>query len=124
MGIVTPPPGFNNYGRPNEQIFEHYSGVNWHTGENIWRKVVDLGALPDADIKLVPHGISGLKQMIGIRGSAYRAATQRMLPLPYVSRLPSRGIILTTTATDVIIDTGNADRSAFVGNVVLTYLKN
>jgi hypothetical protein len=63
---------------------EKFTGQYWLDGKKVYRKVVDTGSLVSlTGIKLVPHGIAGLAQVVNMRGMFYRPSTS-WLPLPWV----------------------------------------
>ena len=43
------------------------TGQFWIDGKPIYRKVVDLGALPDSTTKDVAHGLTGIGEIVGLR---------------------------------------------------------
>lgn len=97
---------------------------------NVYRKVVDFGALPNTATKSVAHGITiDAVTQPGIRfthiyGTASDLTAPAYLPLPYASPTLVNNIELSVNATNVVIITGS-DRTAFTDTfVVLEYLKN
>lgn len=107
---------FKQYFTPND------SQVN----RNVYRKTIDFGALPNAGVTSVAHGItfdtsSTLTQL-------YAAATDPVnllyIPIPYASPTLANNIEISLDATNVIITTGS-NRSAFTTcYVVIEWLKN
>ena len=62
---------------------EQKTGGVWIDGKPIYRKVIDCGALPNANVKFVPHNISNFRTIVKIYGIAERIGAT--LPLPYVT---------------------------------------
>lgn len=93
---------------------------------NVYRKVVNFGALPNTAAATVAHDIAfnadfSLTRMYG---AATDPAAFQYLPLPYASPTAANCIELSADATNVIITTGS-DRTAFTRcTVVLEYTKN
>lgn len=40
------------------------TGATWINGKPIYRKVVEFGYLPNAGSKSIPHGITGIEQVV------------------------------------------------------------
>lgn len=92
----------------------------------VFRKVINFGALPNAAAKSVAHGITMTDSFIFTRiyGAASKpTAAYSYLPLPYASPVLVNNIELSVDGTNVIITTGS-DRTAYTTTyVVLEYLK-
>lgn len=91
----------------------------------VFRKVVDFGALPNATSKSVAHGLTMTASTIitDIYGGATDPSGNNYIPLPYSSPTLNNNIELRGDGTNVIITTG-IDRTAFTTTyVVLEYLK-
>lgn len=98
----------------------------WIDGSDIYRKVIDFGALPNATAKTVAHGISDLNILVAVYGVATNTARNSFLPINACAS-SSQGAIYqvgaTVSNTDVYIETGT-DRSAYgTTYVVLEYTK-
>ena len=96
----------------------------WIDGKPIYRKVIDFGALPNAESKKVNHGISNLESVVNYCG--YATDGTNTIPLPYtypnsnyISYYVSLG---TVTSTQVEIVTGT-NRSDYSGYIILEYTK-
>jgi len=97
----------------------------------VYRKVVDFGALPDgtgAVTKTIAHGITvdSNTTFTRIYGAASRTATaDSYIPLPYSSPTLANNILLAADATNVIVTVdATVDWSAYdVTYVVLEYIK-
>lgn len=95
----------------------------WINGKPIYRKVIDLGALPNATTKVVNHGISNLDVIINWYGYAERPSDGGHFPLPYVfGGLPENNVGIFASQSAITITTG-MDRSAMYGFIVLEYTK-
>ncbi len=93
----------------------------WIDGKVIYRKVIDVGALPNNTTNTVAHGITGVDKILEIYGSATNGIATR--PLPYPSNVASDTILINTDTTVISITTG-FNWSAYTGKVVLDYAKN
>ncbi len=87
------------------------------TQRNIFRSVVDFGALPNASIKAVPHNLTFNANTFFLK--IYGAATQitggnfmLAIPLTNIAVNPTQVTITTTT-----------DLSTYVGFVILEYIR-
>lgn len=92
----------------------------WINGKPIYRKIVDIGVLPNATGKSVNHGISSLESVVRTYGMAEGPSSQ--LPLPFVSVSSNKCIQLAILGTTIDINTG-VDRSAYIGWVAIEYTK-
>jgi len=96
-----------------------------------FRKVVNFGALPNAGLKSVPHGIpinTGAQptRVVRLYGAATNTSTGQSLPIPHVSVFSiGQGVQLALTGPNININTGTTNRSAFDHCVVvIEYLQN
>lgn len=92
----------------------------WTNGKPIYRKVVDLGALPDTSSKNVAHNITGFDEFITISGFTSDGTTR--FPLPAGNPASAGAINLHVTATNVVITTGT-NRLAHDGIAIIEYTK-
>jgi len=91
----------------------------------VYRKVVNFGALPNAGTTNVAHGLSinNTYSFTRIYGTASDQAGSNYIPLPFSSPTLVNNISLSVDGTNVIVTTG-IDRTAFtVTYVILEYLK-
>ena len=95
----------------------------WIDGKPIYRKVIDLGALPNATTKTVNHGISNLDAIINWYGYAERPSDGGHFPLPYVFGGLAENNIGVFASPSVITVTTGTDRSAMTGTIILEYTK-
>lgn len=94
----------------------------------VFRKIVEFGALPNTATKSVAHGItitSGFNfTRIYATASDKSGAGTSYIPIPYASNTLANNIELNVDATNVNITTG-IDRTAYTDTwVILEYLKN
>lgn len=94
----------------------------WIDGKPIYRKVVDLGTLPNsATTKVVAHGITGISTVTSITGIMQTTGFQ--MPLPYLhptNITASVGIYMDPTSISAVC---GADRSAYIARVYVEYTK-
>lgn len=105
---------------------QYFTASNPMQNRDVYRKVIDFGALPNAGVKTVAHGIAF--DTSSTLTHLYAAATDPVnllyIPIPYASPTLANNIELSLDSTNVIITTG-IDRSAFtICYVVIEWLKN
>ena len=94
---------------------------------DIYKKTIDVGALPNATIKEVEHGITDLGLILQVYGSAHNT-DGTTIPIPDATITPNptynenTNILLRINKTYIEITT-RVDRSAFSGYVTLVYTK-
>lgn len=91
----------------------------------VYRKVINFGALPDTGTKNIPHGltVNNTYSFTRIYGAASNQAANSYLPLPFASPTLASNISLSVDGTNIIIVTGS-NRSAYTKTyVVLEYIK-
>lgn len=97
----------------------------WIDDRDVYEKVVNFGALPNATTKSVAHGITDLDYCISVSAVASNSEHSNfVLPLvqPETTAIPSQ-IGITLNATNINIYSG-ADRSGYTScYVVLRYVK-
>lgn len=114
---------------------EMRTGAVWTDGKEIYRKVVSMGALPNATTKNTAHGITGIGTVLSLRGMATNGTTQIPLPRPdgYTHAVDEGGaatytvlvdaVELSVTATNVVMIT-TSDLSAFTASfAIVEYTK-
>ena len=93
----------------------------WIDGKPLYRKVLDLGNLPNTASKDTAHGISHLATFVKLQGVAI--STNSTIPLPYATPDGiSYAIQLTRTTSYIRVKTGT-DRSAYQGYAIMEYTK-
>lgn len=108
---------------PNYSTSEVDTKVKWIDNKTIYRKTIDIGALPNATGKQVNHGISGLDTVVKMEGFAKDPNAFTPLPFPGSASNPAGFIQVGITSTAVSIGTGT-DRSNATGYVTLYYTKS
>ncbi len=100
---------------------EQNTGCLWTDGKTIYRKVINLGSLPNATPGSVAHGISNLSTVVRLSGFATNGTVFFPLPLARYSNFASQ-IGLYADTTNIIVEPGN-DRTSYTGYVVIEYTK-
>lgn len=97
---------------------------------NVFRKVIDFGALPNAGTKTVSHGITTTQDFSIIRlyGVATAPGVSTLLnsvPIPYVNvGTPTNGVELSMDATNIVMKTTTATFIIYIRSfVVVEYIK-
>lgn len=93
----------------------------WIDGKPIYRKVIDIGSLPNTTGKSVNHGISSLGNVVRTYGCVTNGISSQ-LPLPFVSLSESHCVMYAILETTIDITTG-VDRSAYSGWIAVEYTK-
>lgn len=99
----------------------------------VYRKVVNCGALPNSITKTIAHGIDvlaadGATNYAGftftrIYGTASDSATRDYIPLPYVAGVNGAAVSLEVNETNIFIGTADDKTNFNTCYVVLEYLK-
>lgn len=92
----------------------------------VYRKVINFGALPNTATKNVPHEITTTPNTTFTRiyGTATDPVGKNYIPLPYASPTAANNIELKANATNVTVITGT-NRSAFTATyIVLEYIQS
>lgn len=110
----------------NYSTTEVDTGYTWIDGSKIYKKTVNIGALPNNGTKNVAHGISNLNILVDLYGAAKFPSYQLALPCvcdPLTDGIGvDAGIRVYINSTNIIINTG-IDRSAGSGYITLYYTK-
>lgn len=108
---------------PNYSTSEVDTKVKWIDGKTIYRKTINIGALPNATSKTVAHGITNLGLVIKAEGFASESSSVR-ITFPFTSAAAvGDQVAMRFEATNIVIITG-VDRSSFSGYVTLYYTKS
>jgi hypothetical protein len=93
----------------------------------VYRKVINFGALPAAGFKSLAHGIpinNGFT-VTRIYGAATNPTGLFWIPIPYADSVAVNCLSLYADATDVIVTTGGFDYSVYTTTyIVLEYIKS
>lgn len=109
---------------PNE-IYSYEEQVigKWCNGKPLYRKTIELGALPNKTTKTVAHNVADISSVVRVYG--YSTNYTNYLPLPYAHPdTLALSVTVYATKTHVGVQTGT-DRSAY-GNTAVTieYVKS
>lgn len=104
-------------------LTEIKTSAKWVDGSIIYKKTVDIGALPNNTAKLVPHGIANLSKIIKIEGTAYHPVNNVTIPLPFTSLSGSSSIQLSIIGANIEISTGTDRRPFTYSYTTLYYTK-
>ena len=108
---------------------QFFTAGNNNAFRQTYRKVIDFGALPNAAVKSVAHGITTLGTTVFTR--IYATATDpaatsinQAIPIPYINvNAPADSVELYVDATNVNIETTTANYTAFTTcYVILEYI--
>lgn len=105
----------------NYSTTEQNTGCKWIDGKTIYRKVVNLGSLPNATPGSVAHGISNISTVIRLTGMATNGTVFLPLPLARYNNFASQ-IGLYADMTNIVVEPGN-DRTAFTGFAIIEFTK-
>jgi len=108
---------------PDYSTSEVDTKVKWVDGKTIYRKTINFGALPNATVKSVSHGISNLNYVVKIEGTAEAPnSTWITLPVVYRNADAAYNVEVSASSTDVVCNTSQ-DRSMFTAYITLYYTK-
>lgn len=99
---------------------ESKTGNTWVDGKPIYRKVIDLGALPNNTSKNVAHGITNLDNIISMNTIVKGGTVNFVLPAARVVLSGQIGVF--RDGANITVET-NTNRTTFTGQVVLEYTK-
>ena len=105
----------------NYSTTEQKTGQYWIDGKEIYRKVIDFGALPNATYKNVQHGISNLDTVV--RQFGFTNINGTILPIPAANPDPQYSMTLQTTSSIVTVMTGT-NRTSYNAIIILEYTKS
>ena len=95
----------------------------WVDGKQIYRKVVNFGALPNTTTKSVAHGVVGATYFVTVTGVAYNSGTTISLPITQGWPTAAGGVGIDTDATNVNIISGGNLSSYATCFITLEYTK-
>lgn len=111
---------------------EQIIGV-WIDGKTLYRKVIDLGILPNESTVEIPHNINNLDRIISMSGMAKSERQNLLLPFPYSlgkDGFNSDGTVkINAVPINIYEEQGNivvytlSDRSDMTGYIILEYTK-
>lgn len=95
----------------------------WVDGSTIYKKTINFGALPNATLKTVTHGVSNLSQVVKMEAIMNRPSFG-FFPLPFVSKSAANDQIeLSVTSTDIRM-ASNIDWSGSTAYITIYYTKS
>lgn len=106
----------------NYSTSEVDTGFTWTNGSAIYKKTVDIGALPNATTKSVAHNISNFGVPVKLEGMCISNAGSGY---PMNGARPSNNTLTVSayvTTTNVVVETGS-DRSDWTGYATIYYTK-
>ena len=116
------PAGWEAAESDDYSLEEIFTGKYWVNGKKIYRKVIDLGALPNANGQYYNNGISNLATVTAFDAFAQHSSGTT-ITLPYATSYQlERNISIEIEPTRFYIYTG-IDRSDLNGYVILEYTK-
>ena len=89
----------------------------WIDGKPLYRKVVNLGALPDNNTKSIAHSIQNLKRVVKLEGFAGSSVNKGGITLPHATNAP---VALYVDDTNVSVKTSN-NASAYTEAYAFVY---
>lgn len=99
---------------------EQDTGLKWIDKKPIYQKTVDIGALPNATVKNVAHGISNLGYCVQLFGMV--KSTNDMLILPAVATNAAYQTYVGIDGTDIKLSTA-INLSDYSGYITVRYTK-
>lgn len=92
-------------------------------GAPVYKKTVKINSLPNAGQSSYPHGISNIDKLVKFEAFA-RNPSGTLYALPHLNLgNVASGIYITVGKANIIIDTGEIDRSSYNGEVTIYYTK-
>lgn len=91
----------------------------------VFRKVIDFGALPNTATKTVAHGISFTTRstLTNLYGAATNPTTLEYIPLPYSSAVLTDNIELSADSTNIVVTTASNWATYTRCYVVIEYIQ-
>ena len=102
---------------------EQDTGCKWIDGKKIYKKTIDFGALPNASVKNVDHGVANIARVVKIDGIiSFGSNTWSNIPLVYqgVDSVYNAEFQVTTTQVHCA---ANKDRSNLSAIITFYYTK-
>lgn len=112
------------FGGGDYSTSEVETGKYWIDMKPVYRKVVNLGALPNGAVKDVAHDISNLDTIVSVSCCAYAPSADTFMPIPFVTvDSTAAQVRVTISKTAINIQTGT-NRNAFsTAHAILEYTK-
>ena len=120
---------FNYYSRwpgpASSEIFtgKYYTDSPWIGSDPVYRKTIDIGALPSSTTKAVAHGITGInlaRGLLSCNGYCYTPAGEPSMiyPMPYIN-----AVMLKVDATNITVTTTASTWNLWNGILTMEYCK-
>ena len=96
---------------------EQDTGCKWIDGKKIYKKTIDFGALPNASIKNVDHGVANIARVVKIDGIiSFGSNTWSNIPLVYqgVDSIYNAEFQVTTTQVHCATSKDRSNLSAII----------
>lgn len=101
------------------------TGIRWTDGKTIYRRVVNIGALPDSSTKTITLGLT-IDTLIRLQGSV-KAGNSGFLPLPYTtfdgSTSYATWVSIDNNGDLVVTDNGPFGTAGYNGICIIEYTK-
>lgn len=97
------------------------TGSKWINGDNIYKKTVNVGNLPNNTTKTVVHNITNFSTLIKLEGAFTNGTNSASIP--YSAPTAAKSVQAYVDTTNITIGTGE-DRSTYTGYVTLYYTKS
>ena len=98
------------------------TGFTWIDGSKIYKKTINIGALPNSGTKNVAHGISNLKQVIKLEG--FTTDGNATYAMPRLMLTSANGVQTQVKGANIQLDTGANLSSYTTTYITLYYTKN
>lgn len=89
---------------------------------NLFRKVVDCGAMTNAGSQTIPHGITNFYKITHIFGSINKADNSNTLPLPFAATSANYNIYIAVGKSNITLQPGS-DRTGYLATVVIEFAR-
>ena len=96
---------------------EQDTGCKWIDGKKIYKKTIDFGALPNASIKNIDHGVANIARVVKIDGIiSFGSNTWTNIPLVYqgVDSIYNAEFQVTTTQVHCATSKDRSNLSAII----------
>lgn len=103
-----------------ENYFTNEQIIGTWLGKPLYRKVIEVGSLPNNTLKEVAHNISNLDFVVNLKGAATNG--NNCLSLPRIHTTITLNIVLEISKTNVVLY-DQYDFSEYTGYVIVEYTK-
>lgn len=100
------------------------TGTTWINGKAIYKKTIDVGALPNNSYTEFQHNIDGIESVVKYEGIAIDATTNATtLTIPYAATGDS-GAMECWVSRSIILVATDSDRTGYTGYITIYYTKS